>query len=152
MGQREGWGGERQSEGGEEGGEEKETEDDTDQEERLLARMREIENDGDSSSLLRRLRGLKGKGKAVGGDRARMQDDEGVWYEGDELRRKWRDVFERVGEQLSRATGFILQDLSYHFIFSARLPILDLLHRPHHLPSHYIIIESSSSPLPQIPT
>ena len=70
-------------------------------------KMREIEDlgrKGDKKAMWDRLKG--GNKKAMGGDRTRMRDGEGGWVEGEELRRRWRNVFESVGKKLEACGGY----------------------------------------------
>ncbi len=65
---------------------------------------------GDQEGLIERLEALRRRGggreKAVRGDRERMKDENGIWYEGSGLVSKWREVFESVGRELEEQEGF----------------------------------------------
>ena len=70
-------------------------------------RMREIEElgkRGDKKMMWNRLKGEGGR--KMGGDRKRMKGDEGEWVEGEELRKRWREVFESVGQRLEQCGGY----------------------------------------------
>ena len=76
---------------------------------RMMEKMREIERLGrvGGDSLLRALREWSGKKSVlVGGDRLRMRGDDGEWIMGDEMKRKWRQTFESVGQRLEAEEGF----------------------------------------------
>ena len=76
----------------------------------MMVKMREIEKTvgpGRGGDLLRMLQEWSGRPKkALGGDRVRMRDSGGKWYEGEELKTKWRRTFEEVGELVERRGGF----------------------------------------------
>ena len=76
----------------------------------LAARMKVLEEEarrGDRGGLVRKLESLnKSKRPALGGDRESMRDADGRVYEGAQLRKKWRETFERVGRLLEEAGGF----------------------------------------------
>ena len=72
-----------------------------------MERMRKIEEEKDKGGLIKKLEAWSGKKMGVtGGDRERMRDESGKWVQGEEMRRKWRETFERVGIELRERKGF----------------------------------------------
>ena len=71
-------------------------------------RMREIEDigrTGDKKKMLDRLKSRLGSSKGQGGERERMRDGE-EWVEGEELRKRWRWEYERIGKRLLECEGY----------------------------------------------
>ena len=76
-----------------------------------MKKMKELEErcrkSGGGENMLKQLQSWSGKKKcAVGGDRKRMKDKNGRWWEGQPMRDKWKELFEKVGLELDKAEGF----------------------------------------------